>query len=66
MSVPSLSKRTLISVCYDGKVIVTPWSPMDRWFLAPQIHHADMHRDKVLRYLNDTRLRRLIPSAVTA
>lgn len=63
MTPPTLSARALISVCYDGKVITTPWSPYDKWYLAAQQAHADQHRDKVLRYLNEKRLRRLIPVA---
>jgi hypothetical protein len=44
-------KTSLVSVCYDGRRVVTPWPQGARMSLARQLDQAERHRETVRDYL---------------
>jgi hypothetical protein len=52
-------KTSLVSVCYDGKRIVTPWPHGARMSLARQLDQADRHRDAVRDWIYVQNLERM-------
>ena len=44
-------KIPLVSKCYDGRTITTPWPSGIRMSLAAQMHQANAHRETVRDHL---------------